>query len=213
MTGFATVVSRIREDLNRGSDYDDRIKRAILAAVQFYRAKKLAFNEFRVASGMNTGEEFGSYGPAYMQVLSIRMGDGSGGYYPLRKTDWEEIEERSTSINQRGMPVAYALQNRSIRFYPIPDKTYSYESTFIGDLWSTYRLPTDISDSVSGGWLTEAEELIRLHSMVEILQVYRQSQEDDQKAAVLQGREMVVYGMLKARSSVEQASDRIRPFM
>jgi hypothetical protein len=207
MAGVATVVERIRTDLNRGIDYDDRIRRALLSAVQFYRSRRFAFNQTRGVTAATA--EFSSLGSDWVQIDSLRLGY-SGGYYALRKTNWGELEERSTSPTNTGPPVCYAIQGRRLRYYPIPDQSYSVAITYITDLWSGI---TSLSDSLSTAWLTEGEEMIRLHAMVEILQVYRQSQEDSMKASELQNREQVVYRELRARASEEVGSGMIQAFL
>ncbi len=45
MTGFATIVADIREDVNRGTSYDSRIKKAVENAIKFYRARRYGFNQ------------------------------------------------------------------------------------------------------------------------------------------------------------------------
>ena len=209
MTGFATVIANVRDDLARGTEYDGRIRRALSAAVGFYRSKRLPFNQRRLASGVTSSTEFLSLDPSYMQIDSIRMSDGGGGYYPLRKTNWGEIESRATSPTVTGIPVVYAVQARQIRFYPIPSQSLSFDMTVVQDLWGS----TSLSDSHSDAWTNEGEELIRLHAMVEILQVYRNSPEDSQKAVELQNREALVYQELRRRESEEAASGFIQPFM
>jgi hypothetical protein len=207
MAGVATVTGYIREDLNRGTDYDARIRRALLSAMQFYRARRFAFNQKRTS--MLVSAEFFSLTADWIMVDSLRVGHGNS-YYSLEKRNWGWIEGRTSSNNGTGPPVAYAVQGRQLRLYPIPDQTYSFAMTYVYDLVAGI---TSLSDSQSTAWLGEAQEMIRMHAMADILTVYRRSAEDSSKAVELSNRELVLYNSLRQRASEEVASGRIDPFM
>lgn len=209
MTGLATVVSRIRSDLNRGSDFDARIKEAIANAIAFYRATRFGFNTKR-KTNFSISTEFTSLTATWIETDYLKITVPS-----FLKTLVEEnyvlLNERVKDLSLSDEPHWFTIQNRMIRVYPAPDKSYSAEMQFLADL---PEVSISASDSASNAWLTEGYELIKTHAFVEVVEMY--ISDDSQmvaKADRARAREAEIESRLKRRANREQSSGRVRGVM
>lgn len=208
MPGFATVVSDIASDLDRGSDFHARIRVAIQRAIQFYRAKRFGFNEARTTFTNNA--EYLSLSVAWLEIDSIRLNDASGHFRPLHEKSFGYIEDQARDPDHTDEPVYYAVYGRQVRFYPAPDATYSFQLAYLADLT---EVSASASDSASNGWLNDGLELIRCHAMVELLEVYIDGAESMAKAERLRVREQQELAQLKRRANREQGGGMVEPWI
>ena len=207
MPGLATVVSRIRTDLDRGTDFDSRIKEALENAIKFYRAKRFGWNEARI--GFATADEYRSLSVDVVKIDTLTV-DRTSTRFPLipKPNDW--IIERKVDPNFTSEPVYYAMAGRQLRFYPAPDQTYSFEATALLDL---REISVSASDSASNAWLNEGEELIRMRAMAEVLEVYIDGPEALVKADRCRIREREAYQQLRSEANLLAASGRMQPWI
>lgn len=207
MVGFVTAVNRITADLNRGSDFASRVKEAMEAAIIFYEAKRLPWNQSR--RGFTAATEYRSLSESFVLVDTITVDLGSS-RQPLIAKPHSWINERKVDPNYTSEPVYYSQFARQLRFYPAPDQTYSFEATIIE---AQTEISVSASDSASNIWTTEGLELIRVHAMIELLEMYIQGPEAYAQADRLRLREALEYRKLKAHANIEAASGRIQPCM
>lgn len=210
MAGFLTVIGRISGDLNRGNDatYTARIGEAIREAIYFYRAVRLGWNTKRKTFLVSS--EYASFTANWIETDAISLERPS---YRNRLTEkpWLWIEDRRTNpTSYRSEPQIFAVQNRQLRFYPSPDQSYSVIMSYHYDLVAGI---TSLSDSFSTTWLTEGEQLIRMHAAVDVLENYIEGDEAYAKAARLRLREEAELKMLKRRANREQSTGMITPFL
>lgn len=207
MTGFSTLVADLREDLNRGTSYDTRIKRAIVNATKFYRARRLAFNEIQGTFKTNLAET--SLSSDWIAVDSFKRIDTGGQKFDVIEKNWLDLE-RIDVAGAVGDPIYYAREAGLLRLYPAIDHTYSFS---IAGFTAIAGPDRDSSDSFSNAWFDEGYELITLHAMAEILTVYRKSPEDAQQAGILRQREQEVYNELKREAVLNNATGSVTPFL
>jgi hypothetical protein len=208
MTGLATVVARIRGDLNRGSDFDARIKEALQNAIQFYRARRYGFNT-RTKNNFSISTEYTSLTYNVLEVDYCKITVTS-----FKKELIEEnyllLSRRARDLSLSDEPQYFAIQDRLLRVYPAPDKSYSVSMHFLMDLTNVSLCA---SDSASNAWLTEGYDLIKTHAMVEMLEVYIGGDEAFARADRLKLRETDVEAAMKRRANIEQGSGRVRGVM
>lgn len=209
MTGFATVVATIRGDLNRGSDFDTRIKKAIDSAIRYYRARRYQFNTRRKPLSIST--EYLSFSSDIIEVDYFKIVNTLNDYQKsLGARNYLEINKLMRSVSDTGEPIYYGRDKDEFRFYPPPDRSYSAEVHFLEDL---REVSACASDSASNGWLVQGEELIRVHAMIEILELYIGGDDANGQADRLRGRVAQVDAELKRRANKSQGSGKVKGFI
>ena len=209
MTTLANMVTRIRTDLNRGTGFDTRIKQAIEDAIKFYRARRFGFNMKRATAVTSDGEEFVALPTDFLEVDSLRLRDPSNYYERLEEVAFTWMDDNSPYQDFTSVPSKFAIQNRELRLYPIPDDSYTLQMSYLYDLGG---VSAGAADSATNTWMTEGEELIRTHATIDLLENYIGGQESLMQAQALRPRELLVYGELKRRAEREQTSARIQPW-
>jgi hypothetical protein len=207
MSGFATVIARIREDLDRGTDFDSRIKRGIEDAIFYYRAVRFGFNSKRKTFSVSA--EYTSLTANWIEAdyLTLELSDAR--VKIVEKTpDW--INEEMVTPDFTGEPRYFAIQNRQLRLYPPPDQSYSVQMSYLYDL---QEVSSSASDSASNAWTGEAEPLIRMHTMVDLLELYVDGPESHSKAERYRLRESEELKQLKRRANREQGAGVIEPWL
>lgn len=210
MPTFGQMVGRIREDLDRGSSYDARIKQAIVDAIRFYRSRRLPFNTKRARAVTQPGQETYPLPLDWIEADFLRLED-SGNRDPLREVTYDWIEDHGRADNISGRPMAYAVQHQELRLYPIPDKSFTLALSFLYDL---QNVSLSASDGESNAWMDEAEELIRKHAMSDLLVNYIDGPEAVAKGQLLR-RECSdeILPVLEAKSARQNSSGRVRAFL
>lgn len=213
MPGLSTVVSRIREDINRGTDFDARIKRALEDGIHYYRAIRLGFNSKRKTFLVTS--EYSSLTANWIEADYLTL-ERTGTRNPLTEKTQYWINDRADP-NSSSEPIYYAIQNRQLRLYPSPDQSYSVEMSYLYDLGGVLTdgagAEFSATDSFSNAWLGEAEALIRMHATVDLLENFIDGPEAHAKAERLRLREEQELKQLKRRANREQGSGMIEPFL
>lgn len=214
MPGLSTVVSRIESDLNRGTAFTARIKVAIDDAIHFYRATRFGFNTKR--SAFLVSAEYTSLTADWLEtdILTLERSDYSE---PLIEKSYIFIHEEKEDPDFTSEPVYFAIQNRQLRLYPVPDHTYSVQMSYLFDLGGVLTTGTgaefSASDSFSNAWLDEALELIRAHAMIDLYENHIDGPESFAKADRLRLREQLELKVLKRRANREQGAGVVEPWL
>jgi len=204
------MVRRIREDIDRGSNYDARIKRAIESAIKFYKARRFGFNVKRAYAVLTSGNEYLSLPTDWIEADFLQL-QRDNDRYPMQEVTYDWIEDQYGPTDERGQPYAYAIQHRTLRLYPIPDRTYTLMLSFQYEL---KEVSQSASNGVTNAWMTEGEELIRKHAMADCLILYVDGAEAIAKGQMLKREcsdEIAV--ALESQAAREQSSGRIKAFM
>jgi hypothetical protein len=207
---FGTMVRRIREDIDRGSSYDSRIKQAICDAIVNYQTCRLGFNTKRARALITSGMEMLSLPTDWVEADYLRLED-DGQRIPFDEVTYDWIEDRKENDTDRGMPEKYAIQHREMRLWPIPDHSYTLVFSF---QYEIRNVSISASDAATNAWLTEAELLIRSWAMGDVLLSHVGGREAIDKGLMFQAKADKEYlPKLEARAAREQSSGKVRKHM
>jgi hypothetical protein len=204
------MVARIREDIDRGSSFDPRIKQAIADAISFYKTRRLGFNIKRARALLTSGNELVSLPLDWIEADFLRLED-DGSREPMEEVTYDWMEDEGRNDDNRGRPTKYAIQHRELRLYPVPDRSYTLVLSFQYDL---QNVSVSASDGETNAWMTEGEELIRKHAMSDLYVLYIDGPESIVKGQLLR-RECSdeILPVLESRAAREQSSGQIRPYL
>lgn len=209
MSNFGRMVERIREDIDRGTDFDGRIKQAICDAIVYYGTRRLGFNTKRARAVIESGMETVALPLDWIEADYMRLED-DGQRLPFREVQYDVIEEHRDNDDDRGTPQEYAIQHRQMRLWPIPDHSYTLVFSF------QYRL-TDVSISASDGatnaWMVEAEQPIRKWAQGDLLIQYIDGPEKIAKGKLLKDEADDVMNVLESAAAREQSAGTIKGFI
>jgi hypothetical protein len=210
MSTLGEMVEQIREDLNRGTDFDARIKRAVETAIRFYKSQRLGFNLKRAFATLTSGQEYISLPTDWIEADLMRL-DHDSERDLMREVTYDWIDEQESNADLRGRPRRFAIQHRTMRLYPIPDQTYTLMLSFQYELTNVSK---SADDSATNAWLNEGEELIRKHAMSELYVLYIDGDEAIRKGRMLRAEcSDVILPVLVAQAAREQSSGRLKPFL
>ena len=207
MGTYAELVDEIRDDIDRGTAYDNAIHAAIWRSIKFYRATNLGFNVKRGA--FTTGAQYTSLTADCIGIETLKL-DLSTSWDPLISISYKELHWEDLRQSDSGRPTHYAMEGRELRLYPVPDQTYSFAMTYLYDL---PEVSASASNDVANSWTTEADELIRLHATIDVLETKVKGPEALQDAQALRLREAQVLRQLQARAGRENRSGGIKPWI
>lgn len=210
MSDFGSMVRRIREDLDRGDDFDARIKQAICDAIVYYQTSRLGFNTKRARALVTSGMEMLSLPLDWVEADYLRLED-DGQRIPFDEVTYDWIEDRRENDSDRGVPQKFAIQHREMRMWPIPDRSYTLVFSFQHEI---RNVSISASDGETNAWMTEAEQLVRTWAQGDVLINYIDGPEATEKGLMLQVRADQMYlPKLEARAAREQSSGKVRPFL
>lgn len=156
MGTLAELKSRIASELHR-SNLTTYIATAISDAVAHYQSRRFEFNETSATFSTSAGTETYTTStiPTDIGAIDSLSVTVNGRKVALPQWPPERVNAIATTTNSRGQPQAWSWQADSIRFYPVPDNTYTITLAYL------QRLPVPSSDSASNAWTTQAANLIR----------------------------------------------------
>lgn len=158
MTTYATMRTRIDDELTDTDVSDAQINKAILSAIAHYERKPFWFNETTTTFPTVNAQEYysSSDNAAIDTLIHIRsmVISISGQKTPIKPVDFNVIDDEQDG-SMIGHPYCYAYFKENIRLYPIPDGAYTITMAYI------QRLTALSADGDSNAWTTDAEELIR----------------------------------------------------
>jgi hypothetical protein len=112
VSNLGTMVRRIRNDLNRGSSHDARIKEAICDAIEYFTPKRLGFNQKRSTTVLYSDNEFLSLPTDWVEVDHIRLEYGAE-RKALIEVDFDWVEDQQRGEPTDGEPTHYAIHATS----------------------------------------------------------------------------------------------------
>ena len=210
MSDFGTMVTRIRDDLDRGTDFDQRIKQAICDAIVFYSPSRLGFNTKRSRALVTSGMEMVALPTDWIEADYLRL-ENDGQRVPIEEVGYDTIEDRRQNDDDRGEPEMYSIQHREMRLYPIPDHTYTLVLSFQFEMTS---ISISALSTESNAWMTEAEMLIRTWAMGDVLINHIKGPAALERGLLLQRKaEQEILPKLEARAAREQSAGKIKGFI
>jgi hypothetical protein len=210
MATLGEMVARIREDIDRGTSYDSRIKRAIVEAIRFYRSKRVGWNIKRAYATLTSGQEYVSLPTDWIEADLLRL-DKDGERDVLEEVSYDWIDDQQTDEDETGRPYKWAVQHRTLRLYPPPDQTYTLMFSFQYELKD---VSISASDGATNAWLDEGEELIRKHAMSQLYVLYIDGPESIGKGRLLrQECSDEILPVLEAQAAREQSAGKIKAWI
>ena len=207
MSTYATLVSEIRGDIHRGSDFDARIKAAICAAIRHYRVERLRFNTTHsyILSTSASAEYYAIPTLVEIDAVTLQFGDDRLVVY---ERSWDWIEERARP-NVIGQPTHFAIQDSQLRPYPLPERTYSLALAMHIDLT---EISISASDAATNAWMTEGFDLIKQRALGDLHMNYIRADSSREDGAAAWAQAADILKSLKRRANREQSTGRIRPY-
>ena len=210
MSDLGTLVGRIREDLNRGTEFDPRIKQAIVDAIVYYKPNRLGFNSKRSRALITSGMETIALPLDWVEADYMRLED-NGQRIPFTEVGYEELEDKRENDTDRGMPEWYAIQHRQMRLYSIPDRSYTLVFSFQYEL---QNVSISASYGETNAWLTETDQLIYYRAKGDLLINYVDGSEATAKGLLLQQKaDGEILPKLEAQAAREQSAGKVRAFI
>lgn len=207
MSTVRTLASEILDDIDRGSAYDARVKRAIFDAIDSYADKRLSFNTKKTTFDIR--DEYEDFPTDWLDTDYLTLLTSTE-RRPLCEKTFKWIESRRQDLSCSDEPIVYAVQNGQIRLYPPPDETYSVEISYQYDL----RAGADsLSDSFSTAWLKQGKALIRAEALAELYEFYIQGPESMEMADRYRREAARRYKKLKSKSNKAESTGRVQPFL
>ncbi len=210
MSNLGIMVQRIREDLNRGTDFDPRIKRAIVDAIVFYTPNRLGFNTKRARALITSGMEMLALPLDWVEADYLRLED-NGDRRPFEEVGYDVLEEHRDNDTDRATPCEYAIQHRQMRLWPIPDRSYTLVFSF---QYALRDVSISSADEATNAWFTEADQLIYYRAKGDLLINYIDGAEASAKGLLLQDKaDREILPKLEAQAAREQSAGKVRGFM
>ena len=199
MATYLETQTRIANELNR-TNLTAEIKLAILSAIEYYGKRRWWFNETSDTLVTVSSTAYVALPSDFIEMDKLEVTNTSN--RPLNQTTIEEmLEWRSTSST--GEPSDYCLYQNRIELYPTPDAVYSLPIHYIKSL-------TVLSaDTDTNLWLTDMEELIRMHAKKDL---YANKIRDTNSAKDMQALEDSVLLRLESLNQRRVATGRTRAF-
>lgn len=208
MSDYGTMVSRIKDELKR-SDLETQIKRAIITSLAFYKRHRFTWNHTRATLALTPNTEYYQLPSNFVEVdtLILQSGNSELDYLYERTHHWLDREKEWDGYRSR--PAVFAIQNYELRLYPTPDQTYTILMSYQFEQKSiTYSATTTASNE----WMTQGEELVRLHAKIDVLENIIRGPESFQESQALRMRERDIYKQLKREYNRASSSGTIMPW-
>jgi hypothetical protein len=150
MGTYAELRARVAAELNR-TDQTANIISAIDRAIAAYADQRFWFNQTHATATLDAGE---TYLVAPRRLDDLFVLDGTT-RYRLDEVTQSEMEDLHAGTASAGLPYLYAEYGSTVRVYPEPDQTYTFDS------WGVFDVtPALSSDAASNAWTSEAQDLI-----------------------------------------------------
>jgi len=211
MPTYGQLQTRLRDDLNRGASFNPRIRQAIVDAIAFYESRRFTFNTKRAEASLTADAEYVTLPTDFIEVDYLRLTD-TNSYDPLREVTYYWIEQNRRSTSHRSRPENYAVQNKELRLFPVSDGAYTLTISYIYEL---SEISQSASDGATNAWTNDAEELIRLHAMSDLLRTRIRGPEAIMEADNLDrrgGKIDRVYRTLRRRANRQESTGRLEPW-
>lgn len=166
--------AQIYDDLNR-TDMTAQVANAISSAIKHYENERWWFLEDDTATATVTNQAWYNL-PSNNVFLDSLIITISGSKEPLDRVSYEEINRKDTGTIT-GYPSEWAYYKNQIRFYPVPNGTYTLTYSYVLSL-------TELSDGASNSWTSDAKDLIRFRTLAELYAIVIKDTENAQIARV-----------------------------
>ena len=199
MATYLETQTRIANELNR-TNLTAEIKLAILSAIEYYGKRRWWFNEESTTLVTVSSTAYVALPSDFIEMDKLEITTTST--LPLNQTTINDmLEWRSTTST--GEPSDYCLYQNRIELYPTPDAVYSLPIHYIKSLTVL------AADTDTNLWLTDMEELVRLHAKKDL---YANKIRDTNSAKDMQALEDSVLLRLESLNQRRVTTGRTRAY-
>ncbi len=200
MATYLETQTRIANELSR-SNLAAEIRLAILSAIEYYGRRRWWWNEYSDTLATVSSTAYVALPSDYVEMDKLEITIGSNNR-PMCLQSMEDILKWRAN-SSTGQPTDYALYRNRIELYPTPSAVYSLPIHYIKSLTALAL------DADTNAWLTDAEELIRLHAKK---QLYANKIRDTKAAQDMQALEDSALLRLESMNQRRVATGRTRAF-
>lgn len=203
MATLGVMKTRIARELQiDATEFDTDITDAIFSAIEYYNDHDFWFLETTPATVLLTAT--GAYSmeailPGRSQLYDLQLVYNQTTQSVLYRTPSEFANLQSQFT---GDPAFFTVNADQLLVEPVPART------FTAIAWYSIRRSITSSNSASGVWTTEAEEIIRLHAKVDLL---TNRIKDYPEAMQIQGRLTTVLEKTDEKTVQRRGSRRLKP--
>lgn len=211
MSTLGTMIADIVEDLDRGSEYESRVQKAIVRSIIFYKAQRFHFNTGRSTVLVSAERTSLSADMLITDQMILQVDGVALRNLQPRTSKW--IDSHKTDETYTGEPVYYSIEDRQLRLFPPPDQSYSIE---MHGLFDYTGISASTSDSTTSNvWMSRdgGYDLIRQRAMAEVLAVYVKGNEAVEQAQTMRTLEGETFEALKKRFNDGHSEAEVRPCM
>lgn len=209
MASYLDMQTRIANELDR-SNLSAEIKKAILSAVAHYERKTFYFSETSFTFATVAGQEYYGTADAAAIATSPNIERLNAAYNGLRveltKRPFSYINRISVvGTTSRAQPSDWSYRAKQIRLYPIPDAVYTLTA------FSVPRLTALSADGDTNAWTEDAEELIRTHAKIDLIENVIKPSDMEAEVITLRSRERIALNALFAENASRSATGMAQP--
>jgi hypothetical protein len=230
MANLGTITERIKNELPRNTSLEiTRIRLGLISAMEYYKHHRFFFNEatdtFETVQGQDSytrGTGTNNY-PDDLVYVDTLFVDVTNTWTEVYQVTLDRLRDEFVSENTEGYPYYWSWHHESILLVPTPHLAFDVRldyvkqldtptANFTGSVWEFTEGDgtTSLTDSYENDWLTHAEELIRLHTKIDL---YQNLYKDNEDVIRLENRLRSVYGNLKSESNFNQATMTRTPYI
>lgn len=155
MASYLDTRTRIAGELSR-SGMDSEIAAAILSAIAYYGRRRWWWNESASTVATVSGQAYVALPDDFVELDSLMITINSSDRH-LKPRSFDQIVGWRVGAST-GQPTDFALHQNRIELFNVPNAVYTMPIKYIR------TLPALSADADTNAWLTDAEELIRLHA-------------------------------------------------
>jgi len=209
MSTFGLMQERIRDELNRGTTYDEPIRKAIALAIDHYKHRRFTWNIKRAATTTTAGTEYYPFPSDFLEADLMRILYTSGDFTdPMDQVTYLWIEEHRHNVNYRSEPEKFAVQGNDMRVWPVPDGAYELTLTY---LYEDTTVSASASDGATNNWMTDGFEMIKSRAKADVLENQVRGQDAFLEAALNKTRENDAFKTLRRQAGRYHSSGKLTP--
>jgi len=200
MATYLETQTRIANELNR-SNLSDEIKLAILSAIEYYGKRRWWFNETSATLATVGSTAYVALPSDFIEMDRLEITNTTN--TPLKPVDINDLLSWRSNNTTTNVPTDYCLYQNRIELYPTPNAVYSLPIHYVKSL-------TVLSaDTDTNLWLTDMEELVRLHAKKDL---YANKIRDTNSAKDMQALEDSVLLRLESLNQRRVGTGRTRAY-
>lgn len=204
MSNFGTMRSRITSELNR-PDLSTQAASSIKTAISHYESERFYFSEGRAYMVTVDGQEYYPLPDDFQKADAMTYLYGTN-RYTIEEKPWVWIEWQRVNTNYKSSPDYFSIYAEQLRFYPVPDDAYTV-------YFGYQKRLSDLSASAdTNSWMTDGEEMIRMHAKVDLLANLIQGPEAIQLANFYRTMEEQAASRLRLETSRRRATGKVQAY-